>query len=123
MPRGDELRGDRAGGHRRALEEGELLAPVIGPGPGLLAGRRVPPERRVGAKCHAGRDRGAERHRAGDRRAGQCGQAEAGGALHFLSTVFLTFPVALGVGVPGTVGVTLGTGNGTGLTAEAPEIP
>jgi hypothetical protein len=38
-------------------------------------------------------------------------------------TVFLTFPVAFGVGVPGTVGVTLGTGNGTGLTAEAPEIP
>jgi hypothetical protein len=39
-------------------------------------------------------------------------------------TVFLTFPVAFDVGVAGTVGVTLGTGEGTGgLTAEAPETP
>ena len=50
-------------------------------------------------------------------------EAGTGGAPHFLFTVFLTFPVAFGVGVPGTVGVSLGTGNGTGLTAEAPEIP
>jgi hypothetical protein len=39
-------------------------------------------------------------------------------------TVFLTPPVALVVGVPETVGVGLGTGDGTeGLTSEAPEIP
>ena len=91
-----------------------MLAAVVGPQPGLLPGRRIPAERRVGAKRRACRGRTA----------GQHGQARAGGAHHLVFTVFLTPPVALVVGVPDTVGVALGTGDGTaGLTAEAPEIP
>jgi hypothetical protein len=88
---------------------------MVGPGPGPVPGRRVPPERRVGAPRRAGRDHP-------DARCHE--QAGANVALHFVFTVFLTFPVAFEVGVTEADGVTLGTGNGTGgLTAEAPETP
>ncbi len=91
-----------------------MLAAVVGPQPGLLPGRRVTAERRVGAERRACRDRPA----------GEDGQGQAGGAPHLVFTVFLTPPVALVVGVLDTVGVALGTGDGTGgLTAEAPETP
>jgi hypothetical protein len=88
-----------------------VLAAVVGPQPRLLPGGRVPAERRVGAERRACRDRPTGKH----------GQ---GRALHLVFTVFLTPPVALVLGVPETVGVALGTGDGTeGLTSEAPEIP
>ena len=108
---GDDLPGDRPGGHRGAFEERDGLTAVIGPGPGLLPGRRVPPERGVGGPRGDGRDDPGARYH---------GQAEASGALHFVFTVFVTFPVAFVVGVAGAVGVTLGT---AGLTSEAPETP
>ena len=115
---GDDLGRDRADGDGRALEERHQLAPVVGPGPGLLAGRRVVAQRPVGG-ARRGRADGTGGHGARDRRAGR----GASGAAHFFFTDLSPFPVCVACGVGEVVGVALGTGNGTGLTADAPEIP
>ncbi len=115
----DDLGRDRADGDGGALEQGDQLAPVVGPGPGLLAGRRVLPQRPVsGARRR--RARGTGEHGTRDRL--PCGR-RAAAASHFFFTDLSPFPVCVACGVGVTVGVALGTGNGTGLTADAPEIP
>ena len=115
----DDLGRDRADGDGGALEERDQLAPVVGPGPGLLAGRRVLPQRPVGGAGRR-RARGTGDHGARDR--GAAGR-RASGAAHFFFTDLSPFPVCVACGEGEIVGVALGTGNGTGLTADAPEIP
>ena len=114
----DHLGRDRADGDGGALEQGDQLASVVGPGPGLLAGRRVLPQGPVGG-AGRGRARGAGGHGARDRRAGR----RASGAAHFFFTDLSPFPVFVACGEGDIVGVALGTVDGTGLTADAPEIP
>lgn len=109
---GKHLPGDGPGGHRGAFKQRDALAAVVGPRPGLRLARRVAAEGRVGGACRDGR------HRPGIR-----ADDQARGALHLDLTVLLTFPVPLDVGVPDGVTVALGTGEGTGPTAEAPETP
>ena len=113
----DHLGRDRADGDGGAFEQGDALAPVVGPGPGRLARRGVPPQRPVG---------GARRNRADDTHRQRADRHRAFGAAQLFFTDLSPFPVFVGRGVAVVVvdGVALGTGNGTGLTADAlPEVP
>jgi hypothetical protein len=105
----DQLRGDRADGSGGAFDEGDELAPVVGARPGLLTGRGATAQPGVGGS------RGDGGHRADGYRAGR--------TPHFFFTDVVPFPFAVLCGVGVMVGAALNSGNGTGLTADAPEIP
>ena len=117
---GDDLRRDRAGGHGGALEERDRLAAVVGPRPGLLAGRRVPRERPRRRRAPRRRPRGTVDRRLAPR-AGRGGAAP----LHFFVHGLPAAPVAFECRrAGGRVGVAARRRQRyAGLTADAPEIP
>ncbi len=63
--RGEGGRQRGAGAGRGSFQEGDGIAPMIGPGPGPRAARRARPEQRVHAAGGTGRERGAGQGPAG----------------------------------------------------------